>query len=169
MKHITTTWVLLVALVLAGTGIWVWKMPHAAAGMPPEAAPIQAQLANVDRSTRSIQALTAALADWKANASTDKTVALIAEAPIVKKPSQHEKTTKVAEKPQRSAPAHQVNMIYLSSTMQRAIVDGHYLGPGDSLPDGTKVVAIQKGQVVLRQKGHREVVKAQPIAVGVVQ
>jgi len=168
VKHITTTWVLLVGLVLAGIGIWVWKMPHAVGGLPPEAAPIQAQVASVDRSTRAIQSLTAALAEWNANAPSGKTVALIAEAPRTKKAQPHEKT-QVAAKLEQPKPAHQVNMIYLSSTMQRAIVDGHYLGPGDSLPDGTKVVAIQKGQVVLRQKGHREVVKAQSVPVGVVQ
>lgn len=168
MKHITTTWVLLVGLVLAGTAIWIWNTPQIEGGMAPESAPIQAKVASVDRSTRAIQSLTAALADWNANTSMDKTVALIAEAPRKQKVRQHEKS-KVAAKLEQPAPAHQVNMIYLSSSMQRAIVDGHYLGPGDALPDGTKVVAIQKGQVVLRQKGHREVVKAEPVPVGFVQ
>jgi len=168
VKHITTTWVLLVCLVLGGIGFWIWNMPHASGGVPPEAAPVQAQVAAADRSTRAIKALTAALAGWKGAEPPVGHIALIAEAPQAKKVRKHARD-KVAATLRKPAPVHRVNMIYLSSTMRRAVIDGHYLGPGDALPDGTRVVAIQKGQVVLRQKGRREVVKAQPVPVGVVQ
>ena len=167
MKHITTILVLLVGVALTGIGLWVWKMPHAVGSVPPVSVSVQPQVAAVDRSTRDIQALTAVLTKWQGASPAEKTVELIAEAP--RSQQQKLEQSKVAASLKQPVPAHQISMIYLSSTMQRAIVDGHYIGPGDSLPDGTKVVAIRRGQVVLWRKGRREVVQAQPVPVGVVQ
>lgn len=66
-----------------------------------------------------------------------------------------QKMAKKESKPVREAPL--VSLVYLSSDMQKAVIDGHLYAAGDRLPDGARLMDISMEQVVLDLNGRRQV------------
>lgn len=63
------------------------------------------------------------------------------------------------ESAQSMQAAHQVTMTWISGYHRYATIDGGLYTIGNTLPDGARVVAIQKGSVTLLEDGRREKVK----------
>lgn len=60
-----------------------------------------------------------------------------------------------------------VSLIYLSSDMRRAVVDGDVVGVGDSLANGARVLSIEADRVIVDKKGRRTTLPVpQPRIVG---
>lgn len=53
-----------------------------------------------------------------------------------------------------------ISMIYISSNMKRAVIDGASYSVGDQLPDGSTVKDIEIDQLVLDMKGRTKILKA---------
>lgn len=53
-----------------------------------------------------------------------------------------------------------ISMIYISTNMQRAVVDGKSYSLGDRLPNGATIKEIAIDQLVLDMKGRRQILKA---------
>ena len=56
-------------------------------------------------------------------------------------------------------PAPVISMVYLSSDMRRAVIDGKLYAIGDALPGGGNLMVISLNEVVIDVKGRRTVVQ----------
>lgn len=56
-------------------------------------------------------------------------------------------------------PAPVISMVYLSSDMRRAVIDGKLYAIGDALPGGGSLMAISLNEVVIDVKGRRTAVQ----------
>lgn len=52
-----------------------------------------------------------------------------------------------------------ISMVYLSTDMQRAVINGKLYASGDRMPDGGRVLAISLNEVVIGVKGRRKVLQ----------
>jgi hypothetical protein len=52
-----------------------------------------------------------------------------------------------------------ISMVYLSTNMQRAVINGKLYASGDSMPDGGRLVTISLNEVVIDYKGRRKVLQ----------
>ena len=59
--------------------------------------------------------------------------------------------------PMAAKPAPVISMVYLSTNMARAVINGKLYGLGDSLPDGGMLLDISLSEVVIGYKGRRKV------------
>lgn len=50
-----------------------------------------------------------------------------------------------------------ISMVYLSTDMQRAVINGKLYANGESMPDGGRLVMISLNEVVIDYKGRRKV------------
>ena len=79
-------------------------------------------------------------------------------------PAQSAQGTQQAGKPGSAAapavlPAPVISMVYVSTNMQRAVINGKLYGSGDLMLDGARVKTISLNEVVIDYKGKLKVLK----------
>lgn len=168
MKYVAIALFMLVFIVFTVTGTWLWQGAGNRGTSFSDRINLKPQTHKVTEVVQRLQKLNQALKGWGNDSGARPfKLPLIAESPdatgpVIKQP-------KVAASVTAPLPKHDVSMIYRSANMQRAVIDGHYMAPGDKLPDGAMLVAIRSGSVVLNERGRRRHIQAPVNSVGSVR
>ncbi|MBU0594591.1 MAG: hypothetical protein KKH74_12770 [Gammaproteobacteria bacterium] len=146
---------ILTMLALAGTGwaIVVVTRPMPLMSLPSGAAPeLNQQLQASEREISHLQGLDATLS--QVDSLTTSTQAPAAMLALYS--SQH-KTSATAG--QNQSAKIDISLVYISPDLQKVVINGMLLGIGDILPDGGTLTSITQEQIVIKQGGHRTVLR----------
>jgi hypothetical protein len=152
---------ILMALALAGTG---WAIVAATRPMPggapaADASPeLNQQLKSCDGELLHLRGLEKTLGQVnRLTGSTQPPPAMLALYAGQPQTSAADKQDQSAKPKQ--AVKHNVSLVYISSDLQKVVIDGKLLGAGDMLPGVGRLIEITQEQVVVEQRGHRRVLK----------